>query len=211
VTPSPPRDSIAASIPRRSELISFRRGDRYGDIERDNDGDVVALVSDGQGHIDAWQVGSDSRLVEDAVSKISLHCPDEGVREWRGGLDPHTDLELRRHLIPKLLEDGEELPEPADEKEPIEQYSGNLVLRIPKRLHARLASEARRSGCSINKLATELLSQSLERSVLLREMHRLLEEKEPQTAPLNSSSPKGTTQAARPKGVETAKSQPARR
>ena len=108
---------------------------------------------------------------------------------------------LRRHLIPKLLEDGEELPEPADEKEPIEQYSGNLVLRIPKRLHARLASEAKRSACSINKLATELLSQSLERSVLLREMHRLLEEKGPQTAPLNSSSPKGTTQAARPKGL----------
>ena len=91
---------------------------------------------------------------------------------------------LRRHLIPHLLREGEELPEPADENETIEQYSGNLVLRIPKRLHARLASEAKRSACSINKLATELLSQNLERSVLLREMRRLVEEREPQAAPL---------------------------
>jgi hypothetical protein len=54
-------------------VISFRRGDRYGDIECDNDGDVIALVSDGQGNIDVWQVASDSQSVEDAISKIGLH------------------------------------------------------------------------------------------------------------------------------------------
>jgi hypothetical protein len=54
-------------------VLSFRRGDRYGDIECDNDGDMVALVSDGQGQIDTWQIANDRRSVEDAVRKIGLH------------------------------------------------------------------------------------------------------------------------------------------
>ena len=70
---------------------------------------------------------------------------------------------LRRHLIPELLAEGVELPEPREEPEAIEQYSGNLVLRIPKSLHAQLAAEARRNGCSLNKYATQLLAQNLER------------------------------------------------
>jgi antitoxin HicB len=83
---------------------------------------------------------------------------------------------LRRHLIPKLLAQGEELPEPQDEREDIEQYSGNLVLRIPRRLHAQLAAEAKRSGCSMNKLATQLLAQHLEQSRLREEIRRLSDE-----------------------------------
>src|SRR5438105_15823735 len=67
---------------------------------------------------------------------------------------------LRRHLIPGLLADGVELPEPREEPEAMEQYSGNLVLRIPKSLHAQLAAAARQSGCSLNKYATQLLSQN---------------------------------------------------
>jgi hypothetical protein len=65
-------DRIAPSI-EGGVVLSFRRGDRYGDIECDNDGDMVALVSDGQGQIDTWQIASDSRSAEDAVRKIGLH------------------------------------------------------------------------------------------------------------------------------------------
>ncbi len=65
-------DRIAPSI-EGGVVFSFRRGDRYGDIECDNDGEMVALVSDGRGYIDAWQVASDSRAMEDAVRKIGLH------------------------------------------------------------------------------------------------------------------------------------------
>jgi antitoxin HicB len=96
------------------------------------------------------------------------------------GEDPAEALEtldvLRRHLIPKLLAEGVVLPEPEDEREEIQQYSGNLVLRIPRGLHAQLASEAKRNGCSINKLATQLLSQNLERSRLSEQVWALCEE-----------------------------------
>jgi hypothetical protein len=65
-------DRIAPSI-EGGVVLSFRHGDRYGDIECDNEGDMVAVVSDGQGHVDAWQVANDSQSVEDAVRKIGLN------------------------------------------------------------------------------------------------------------------------------------------
>ena len=68
--------------------------------------------------------------------------------------------ELRQVLIPYLVKQGTKLPEPETE-EVIAQYSGSLMLRVPRNLHAQLASEAKRNGCSINKLATQLLAQGL--------------------------------------------------
>jgi antitoxin HicB len=80
---------------------------------------------------------------------------------------------LRQHLIPELLAEGVELPEPQDDSESLEQYSGNLMLRIPRSLHARLAAEAKRNQTSINKLATQLLSQNLERTWLEEQVGNL--------------------------------------
>ena len=51
--------------------------------------------------------------------------------------------------------------------------SGNLVLRIPRGLHARLAAEAKRNQTSINKLATQLLTQNLERAWLEEQVGNL--------------------------------------
>ena len=68
---------------------------------------------------------------------------------------------VRRALIPELLAEGIALPDAIPDREDAEAYSGNLVLRIPKSLHARLAREAARNGCSINKLATQLLAEGL--------------------------------------------------
>lgn len=73
---------------------------------------------------------------------------------------------LRRDLIPRLVENGTALPEPKAE-EPVEQSSGRLMLRIPRGLHAALARAARESDCSINKLATQLLAQGVERQAAL--------------------------------------------
>jgi predicted RNase H-like HicB family nuclease len=84
---------------------------------------------------------------------------------------------LRGRLLPELLAEGVVLPEPREEPEPIEQYSGNLVLRIPKSLHAHLAAEAKRSGCSLNKYATELLAQNMERQWWIVQLRDVLAER----------------------------------
>lgn len=92
---------------------------------------------------------------------------------------------LRRYLIPLLVDKGVELAEPDEDEVAMLQYSGNLVLRIPKSLHGRLAQAAKREGCSINKLATGLLSSGVERrriiaevgSFIGSELERLLDER----------------------------------
>lgn len=86
--------------------------------------------------------------------------------------------DLRLELIPRLIERGVDLPEPEAEAVSLDEYSGNVGLRLPRSLHARLAAEARRNGCSINKLATDLLSRRLERAAILREVRALVEERE---------------------------------
>lgn len=75
----------------------------------------------------------------------------------------------RELVIPIMLEQGVELPDPSPAEEPeLKTYSGNLVLRIPRSLHARLAAAARDEGCSINKMVTGMLSAALEGSSIAR-------------------------------------------
>lgn len=52
------------------------------------------------------------------------------------------------------LEGGFPVPKPIDDS----KYSGKFVLRIPKTLHARLATEAEREGVSLNQYALYRLS-----------------------------------------------------
>jgi len=56
--------------------------------------------------------------------------------------------------IETKLENGFAVPDPIEES----QYSGKFVLRIPKTLHARLASEADKEGVSLNQYALYRLS-----------------------------------------------------
>lgn len=74
-----------------------------------------------------------------------------------------AELQAARELvIPIMLERGVELPDPAPMVEAeFKTYSGNLVLRVPRSLHARLAAAARDEGCSINKMVTGMLSAAL--------------------------------------------------
>jgi len=56
--------------------------------------------------------------------------------------------------IETKIENGFSVPDPIEES----QYSGKFVLRIPKTLHARLASEADKEGVSLNQYALYRLS-----------------------------------------------------
>jgi hypothetical protein len=57
-------------------IISFRRGGRYGDLECDNDGDVLALTSDGQGNVDAEPIANSPRSIEGALLRIIAYVSD---------------------------------------------------------------------------------------------------------------------------------------
>jgi antitoxin HicB len=59
--------------------------------------------------------------------------------------------------IGALLEDGQPIPEPASGHE----YSGRLLVRMPKTLHRRLIERAEDEGVSANQLAVALLAKGL--------------------------------------------------
>jgi antitoxin HicB len=59
--------------------------------------------------------------------------------------------------ISSALEQGLPVPEPALE----EEYSGKLLVRMPRSLHRTLAEQARMEGVSLNQLILYHLSRSL--------------------------------------------------
>jgi len=68
-----------------------------------------------------------------------------------------------------LVEDGEEIPEP----EVLKSFSGQTRLRLPKSLHAALASEAKKEGSSLNTYIVQLLSQRNALAQVKKEIDRL--------------------------------------
>ncbi|MCS7032092.1 MAG: type II toxin-antitoxin system HicB family antitoxin [Gloeomargarita sp. SKYG116] len=62
--------------------------------------------------------------------------------------------EARRLWIETAYEYGDEIPLPSSERE----YSGRLVVRMPKSLHQRLDKEAQAEGVSLNQYIVSLLS-----------------------------------------------------
>ena len=65
--------------------------------------------------------------------------------------------ECKHAWIETALEDGLCIPVPRTDAE----YSGKLLLRMPKSLHRRLASHARQDGVSLNTEVATLLATSL--------------------------------------------------
>ena len=55
------------------------------------------------------------------------------------------------------LEDGDPIPEPT----PVPEYSGRMLVRMPKTLHRRLIERAEVEGVSANQLAVALLAKHL--------------------------------------------------
>lgn len=64
--------------------------------------------------------------------------------------------EARELWIETAYEAGDDIPLPSTD----ENYSGKLLLRMPKSLHRRLAEESEREGVSLNQYIVFLLSTS---------------------------------------------------
>ena len=62
--------------------------------------------------------------------------------------------EAKRLWIETQIEDGREVPEPAQ----VHEYSGKFLVRMPKSLHYRLATQAKREGVSLNQYVISILS-----------------------------------------------------
>jgi antitoxin HicB len=78
-------------------------------------------------------------------------------------------MESKRLWIEAALDEGLPIPEPEPEKE----YSGRLVLRLPKSLHAKLARAAEEDGTSLNQYLVMLLSSEYERDLIAKNADEL--------------------------------------
>jgi predicted HicB family RNase H-like nuclease len=72
---------------------------------------------------------------------------------------PEAALRGIRKVVAEVVADleanGELVPEPIATK----AYSGKFLVRVPPELHRRLALEAAEAGVSLNRIASEKLSQ----------------------------------------------------
>lgn len=59
--------------------ISFISKDRYADIECFNTGEIAAVLSDGQGNINTWEVGKDTPSIKFALDKIHAFMENSNV------------------------------------------------------------------------------------------------------------------------------------
>lgn len=68
------------------------------------------------------------------------------------------EIEIVMQLwIESVLMAGEAVPEPS----PMQEYSGKLLVRMPKTLHRKLMEQAEYEGVSANQLAVALLAKGL--------------------------------------------------
>lgn len=74
--------------------------------------------------------------------------------------EPEAALHGIRQVVADVVADlqtnGEPVPEPLAAK----KYSGRFMVRVPPELHRRLALEAAEAGVSLNRLASERLSNT---------------------------------------------------
>jgi len=63
--------------------------------------------------------------------------------------------DAKKAWISVALEDGDQIPEPESQ----EEYSGKLVVRMPKSLHRTLSDQAKTEGVSLNQLILYHLSR----------------------------------------------------
>ena len=88
---------------------------------------------------------------------FALHCPDlPGCFTSADTLDEGFRLiqDAKKSWFIACLEDGIEIPEPSN----IDDFSGQLRLRMPRSLHRTLSERSKREGISMNQLCVYLLS-----------------------------------------------------
>ncbi|TET42987.1 MAG: type II toxin-antitoxin system HicB family antitoxin, partial [Dehalococcoidia bacterium] len=105
--------------------------------------------------------------------------------------------DARRGWIQVAYENGQAIPLPRE----IEEYSGKILIRIPKNLHRTLARVAKQEGVSLNQYIASLLAAGVQRDAIPSQtrsashpqtVERILQQfyklsKEEETAPFISS------------------------
>jgi len=110
---------------------------------------------------------------------VTIHSdPDGGfvaeIEELPGCMTQGETLEevfqaiedARRGWIQVAYEDGQDISLPRD----IEEYSGKILVRIPKSLHRALAHTAKREGVSLNQYIASLLAVGVGRESIKKKM-----------------------------------------
>ena len=106
------------------------------------------------------------------------NTPEEAARELSIAKDLYLEV---------MKEDGHEIPDP----EILKPYSGQIRLRMPKRLHETLSETAKAEGVSLNMLIVSLLSERNAHKQFKREIEKLRNEIELIGAELPSMTRRG--------------------
>jgi len=88
---------------------------------------------------------------------FALRCPElPGCMTSSDTLEEGYKMiqDAKRSWLTACLEDGIEIPEPLT----IDDFSGQLRLRMPRSLHRNLSERSKREGISMNQLCVYLLS-----------------------------------------------------
>jgi len=121
---------------------------------------------------------------------VTVHAdPDGGfvaeIEELPGCMTQGETLEevfeaiedARHGWIQVAYENGQDIPLPRG----MEEYSGKILIRIPKNLHRALARAAKQEGVSLNQYITSLLAAGVQREAILSQVQSV---SQPQTAEL---------------------------
>jgi len=102
------------------------------------------------------------RVAEEDGGGYNASIPSLGRYTFTGDgktvQEAYQDLEeVKREVFADLLEEGIPIAEPMPEEE--DHYSGKLLLRMPKRLHAEISEQAKENGISLNQHLIYLLTK----------------------------------------------------
>ena len=84
--------------------------------------------------------------------------------------------DAKRAWLETALEDGIEIPLPESMREK-KEYSGRILLRLPKSLHKKLVEAAQREGVSVNAYIVSLLSERNAERELLKTLIEQIEKR----------------------------------
>jgi antitoxin HicB len=77
--------------------------------------------------------------------------------------------EARRLWLEEAYEQGDAIPLPTKD----EQYSGRILLRLPRTLHRRLVEQAQLEGTSLNQYLVSVLSEASALQTVRREIQKV--------------------------------------
>ncbi len=117
-----------------------------------------------------------NKITDDLGGGYVATIPELGSQAFVGDGDTPQEaydnlMAAKAELFEEYLREGLPIPEPAEESDG-EDYSGKLVLRMPRELHARLARVAKENDSSLNQFIVYALSNYAGRADALAESRR---------------------------------------